>query len=42
MDAKTDRTARWYESYGALRLDEARLSLVLPLATAADALKRGN
>jgi hypothetical protein len=25
----------------ALRMDDARLSLVLPLATAADALKRG-
>jgi len=41
IDAKHDRAARWYESYGALRLDDAPLSLVLPLATAADALKRG-
>ena len=41
IDAKNDRAARWYESYGALRLDDAPLSLVLPLATAADALKRG-
>ncbi len=41
IDAKTDRAARWYESYGALRLDDAPLSLVLPLAVAADALKRG-
>ena len=41
IDAKSDRAARWYESYGALRLDDAPLSLVLPLATAADALKRG-
>jgi GNAT superfamily N-acetyltransferase len=41
IDAKSDRAARWYESYGALRLHDAPLSLVLPLATAADALKRG-
>ena len=32
IDAKNDRAARWYESYGALRLDDAPLSLVLPLA----------
>jgi hypothetical protein len=40
----TPRTiaARWYESYGALPMLDAPLSLVLPLATAADALKRGN
>ena len=41
IDAKNDRAASWYESYGALRLDDAPLSLVLPLATAADALRRG-
>jgi ribosomal protein S18 acetylase RimI-like enzyme len=41
IDARNDRAARWYESYGALRMDDAPLSLVLPLATAADALKRG-
>ena len=41
IDAKNDRAARWYESYGALRLDDAPLALVLPLAVAADALKRG-
>ncbi len=41
IDAKNDRAARWYESYGALRLADAPLSLVLPLAVAADALKRG-
>jgi GNAT superfamily N-acetyltransferase len=41
IDAKNDRAASWYESYGALRLDDAKLSLVLPLATAADALRRG-
>jgi GNAT superfamily N-acetyltransferase len=41
IDAKNDRAARWYQSYGALALDDAPLSLVLPLATAADAIKRG-
>jgi GNAT superfamily N-acetyltransferase len=41
IDAKNDRAARWYESYGALRMEDAPQSLVLPLATAADALKRG-
>jgi hypothetical protein len=41
IDARNDRAARWYESHGALRLDDAPLSLVLPLATAADALRRG-
>ena len=41
IDAKNDRAARWYESYGALAMDDAPLSLVLPLAVAADALRRG-
>jgi GNAT superfamily N-acetyltransferase len=41
IDAKSDRAAEWYESYGALRLEDASLSLVLPLAVAADALRRG-
>jgi len=41
IDAKDERAARWYQSYGALGLDDAPLSLVLPLAVAADAIKRG-
>jgi GNAT superfamily N-acetyltransferase len=41
IDAKNDRAANWYESYGALRLEDAPLSLILPLAVAADAIKRG-
>ena len=41
IDAKNEHAARWYESYGALALGDAPLSLVLPLAVAADALKRG-
>jgi GNAT superfamily N-acetyltransferase len=40
IDAKNDRAAKWYESYGATRLTDAPLSLVLLLATAAAALKR--
>ena len=41
IDAKSERAASWYQSYGALRLEDAPLSLVLPLAVAADALGRG-
>jgi GNAT superfamily N-acetyltransferase len=41
IDAKNDRVAKWYAGYGALTLLDAPLSLVLPLAVAADALKRG-
>ena len=41
IDAKNECAARWYQSYGALALDDAPLSLVLPLAVAADAIKRG-
>jgi hypothetical protein len=41
IDAKSDRAVKWYEGYGAMRLTDAPLSLVLPLATAAAALKRG-
>jgi hypothetical protein len=33
---------RWYESYGALGLDDAQLSRVLTLAVAADAITRQN
>jgi GNAT superfamily N-acetyltransferase len=41
IDAKNDRVAQWYAGYGAAALLDAPLSLVLPLAVAADALKRG-
>ena len=40
IDARDERAGRWYRSYGALALDDAPLCLVLPLAVAADALKR--
>jgi GNAT superfamily N-acetyltransferase len=42
IDAKDDRAALWYEGYGALRLDDAPLSLILPLAVAAGAIERAN
>jgi len=40
IDAKDDRAAQWYESYGAVCLNDAPLSLVLPFAVAAKALKK--
>jgi GNAT superfamily N-acetyltransferase len=40
IDAKNDRAARWYESYGVLAMDDAPLSLVLPLVVGLDALRR--
>jgi GNAT superfamily N-acetyltransferase len=42
IDAKNERVARWYAGYGAVALLDAPLSLVLPLAIAADALSRGS
>jgi GNAT superfamily N-acetyltransferase len=41
IDAKNERVAQWYAGYGALPLLDAPMSLVLPLAVAADALERG-
>ncbi|MGP0059848.1 MAG: GNAT family N-acetyltransferase [Beijerinckiaceae bacterium] len=41
IDAKNERAARWYAGYGAIALDDAPLSLVLPLSTAAKALEHG-
>lgn len=38
IDAKNDRVAAWYRSYGAVPIDDAPLSLLLPLATLRDAL----
>jgi GNAT superfamily N-acetyltransferase len=38
IDAKDERAARWYERFGALRLLDDPLKLVLPLKTIADAL----
>jgi GNAT superfamily N-acetyltransferase len=41
IDAKNDRAAEWYASYGAVRLDDAPLILMLSLATVAQALRKG-
>ena len=40
IDAKDERAAGWYERFGALRLLDDPLKLVLPLATIAAALRR--
>ncbi|HET8548838.1 MAG TPA: hypothetical protein VFL57_12565 [Bryobacteraceae bacterium] len=39
IDAKNEGVAMWYAHYGAVPLHDARLTLVLPLATIASALK---
>lgn len=39
IDAKSARAAQWYESFGAVALADAPLTLVLPLKTIADALE---
>jgi GNAT superfamily N-acetyltransferase len=38
IDAKDEQVARWYESFGAVSLEAAPLSLVLPFATLRAAL----
>ncbi len=40
IDAKNERVAAWYSSYGAVPLLDAPLSLLLPLATIEAALKK--
>jgi GNAT superfamily N-acetyltransferase len=40
IDAKNERVARWYASYGAVPLLDAPLTLLLPLATVEAALKK--
>jgi GNAT superfamily N-acetyltransferase len=40
IDAKDDRAAAWYERFGALRLLDDRLKLVLPLDVVAAALNK--
>jgi hypothetical protein len=37
IDAKSERVAAWYASFGAVRLDDAPSTLVLPLASFASA-----
>ncbi len=40
IDAKNERVARWYSSYGAVPLLDAPLTLLLPLSTIEAALKK--
>jgi GNAT superfamily N-acetyltransferase len=40
IDAKDDRVANWYASYGAVSLEDTPLALVLPLATIRAAISR--
>jgi GNAT superfamily N-acetyltransferase len=40
IDAKNQRVAKWYSSYGAVSLADAPLILLLPLTTIRDALER--
>lgn len=40
IDAKTERVARWYASYGAVPLPSQPLCLILPLRTIREALDR--
>jgi len=40
IDAKNERAAKWYSSYGAEQLSDAPLSLLLPLSTIQKALER--
>jgi GNAT superfamily N-acetyltransferase len=42
IDAKNERVAQWYQTYGAVALVDTPLSLVLPFAIAADALSRSS
>lgn len=41
IEAKHEQAARWYEGYGAVRLDDAPLSLILPFAVLALAISTG-
>jgi GNAT superfamily N-acetyltransferase len=40
IDAKNEKVARWYASYGAVPLPDAPLTLLLPLGTVEEALRR--
>jgi len=40
IDAKNEKVALWYARYGAMRLEDSPLTLMLPLATIAAALTR--
>ena len=38
IDAKNHQAARWYERFGAIRLMDDQLKLILPLAVIAEAI----
>ena len=38
IDAQSERAAAWYRGYGAVALEDAPLSLILPLAMIAAAI----
>ena len=40
IDAKDERVAQWYRSYGAVRLNDAPLSLLLPYVVLRAALRK--
>jgi GNAT superfamily N-acetyltransferase len=40
IDAKNDSVVKWYASYGAVSLTDARLTLMLPLVTIESALRK--
>jgi GNAT superfamily N-acetyltransferase len=40
IDAKSERAARWYSGFGAVRLADAPMTLVLPLATIAAEIEK--
>ena len=42
IDAKNEKAARWYERFGALRLLDDPLKLVLPLDTIRSVLEQGD
>ena len=42
IDAKNERAAEWYASYGAVRLDDAPLILMLPLVAVAEVLRKAS
>jgi hypothetical protein len=42
IDAKSERAAAWYTRFGAVRLVDDPLKLVLPFAVVADAAKRAS
>jgi hypothetical protein len=42
IDAKDGKAAKWYERFGAMRLLDDRLRLVLPLGVIAEAISKAH